>query len=170
MNSKMRMLMILLAVGVVIIGVAAVFLSRGGKGSSELAIGVAPSPGNLIANAKSESSEVLLQTVKIGKTASDRTYMSTKTSQIINIGTNVLTVSGSVQNNSKVNKEITLYAVGYDAAGKEIAWTLDSVKVNGQIGLHIENGQTGTFSLHLNYSDNIKAVRLFCSNYAVTPP
>jgi len=64
MTGKMRMLIILLVVGVVIIGVSVVFLSRGGNSSGELTIGITPAPGNIITNAKSESSEVVLQTVK----------------------------------------------------------------------------------------------------------
>jgi len=73
-----------------------------------------------------------------------------------------------VQNNSKVNTHIQLYASGYDAAGKQVAWTLDSSGIVGQIGLQMETGQTGSFILHLNFSDKIKSIRLFCSNYAVT--
>jgi len=170
MTGKMRMLIILLVVGVVIIGVSVVFLSRGGNSSGELTIGITPAPGNIITNAKSESSEVVLQTVKIDKTASDKQYIPVNSGQVVNAGDNVLTVGGSVQNNSKVNTHIQLYASGYDAAGKQVAWTLDSSGIVGQIGLQMETGQTGSFILHLKFSDKIKSIRLFCSNYAVTPP
>jgi hypothetical protein len=111
-----------------------------------------------------------LQTVKIDKTASDKQYIPVNSGQVVNAGDNVLTVGGSVQNNSKVNTHIQLYASGYDAAGKQVAWTLDSSGIVGQIGLQMETGQTGSFILHLNFSDKIKSIRLFCSNYAVTPP
>jgi len=40
MTGKMRMLIILLVVGIMIIGVSVVFLSRGGKSSGELTIGI----------------------------------------------------------------------------------------------------------------------------------
>ena len=88
----------------------------------------------------------------------------------INIGDPILIVSGSIQNNHQENKEIMMYADGYDKAGKQVAWTLDASSIAGQIGLHLETGETGTFTLHLNFAENIKSIRIFGNNYSQIPP
>jgi hypothetical protein len=75
-----------------------------------------------------------------------------------------------VQNNHATNKEILMYAEGYDASGKQIAWTYDASSIVGQIGLHLETGEISSFTIHLNFDENIKSIRIFANTYAVTPP
>jgi hypothetical protein len=62
-----------------------------------------------------------------------------------------------------------MHADGYDAKGKQVAWTFDA-HIVGQREIQLENGETGAYVLILNYSGNIKSIRIFGNNYAVTPP
>ena len=113
----------------------------------------------------------MLRAVHINKNFSDKQYVSPwYPVHTINVGEFILEVSGSIQNNHMQYKEIAMYAEGYDEMGKQVAWTLDAAHIAGQIGLHLENGETGEFTLHLNFSKNTKSIRIFENNYSVTPP
>ena len=61
-------------------------------------------------------------------------------------------------------------AEGYDAAGEQVAWTVDAAHLVGVIGLHLENGETGQFTLHLNRADNVRSIRIFAGTSPITPP
>ena len=129
-----------------------------------------PAPGTYLFNSQNVSSEVLLQTVQIEKSISEKEYYGVGLSKTINAGEPLLIVSGTVQNNHPTNKEIMMYAVGYDKTGKQVAWTHDASSIVGQIGFHLETGETGEFTLHLNFVENIKAIRIYTNNYSQTPP
>ena len=88
----------------------------------------------------------------------------------INAGDPILIVSGSIQNKHPVNKEIVMYAEGYDAMGNQVGWTFDAPHIIGQISLHLETEETSEFTLHLNFTENVKSIRIFASNYSVPPP
>jgi hypothetical protein len=135
------------------------------------AISISPSPGSYLTNSENMSSQVLLKDVQIYKGISDRQYISPwYPAGTVNIGESILVLSGSVQNKHLQNKEIAMYAEGYDDTGKQVAWTLDAAHIAGQIGLHLENEETGQFTLHLNLAENIKSIRIFANNYPITPP
>ncbi len=134
-------------------------------------LNVIPSPGNYLLNSQNQSSEVLLKAVHINQEFSDKQYISPGYPlHTVNAGEYILEVSGIIWNNHKQNKEIAMYAEGYDELGKQVSWTLDAAHIAGQIGLHLENGETGEFTLHLNFSDNTKSIRIFANNYSVSPP
>lgn len=131
-------------------------------------ISINPSPGAFLVNSGNISSEVVLKDVQVYKGASDKRYSGLKLT--VNTGDPVLVVSGSIQNKHPENKEIAMYAEGYDAEGKQVAWTLDAAHIVGQIGRHLEKDETGQFTLHLNIADNLKSIRIFANNYSITPP
>ncbi len=40
----------------------------------------------------------------------------------------------------------------------------------GDIVIHLETGETSEFILHLNFTENVKSIRIYASNYSVPPP
>jgi hypothetical protein len=135
------------------------------------AVSVSPSPGAYLANSENVSSRVLLTDVQVNQGISDKQYISPwYPAHKVNSGDPVLVVSGSIQNQHQENKEIAMYAEGYDAAGKQVAWTLDAAHIAGQIGLHLEKEATGRFTLHLNLAEDMRSIRIFANNYSITPP
>jgi hypothetical protein len=134
-------------------------------------LNVIPSPGGYLVNSLNQSSEVMLKAVHINTNYSDKTYFSPwYPLHTVNAGEYILEVSGNIQNNHPQNKEIAMYAEGYDDTGKQVAWTLDAAHIAGQIGLHLEKGETTKFTLHLNFTASTKSIRIFANNYNLTPP
>ena len=78
-------------------------------------------------------------------------------------------ISGNIQNNHPTAQAIDMYAEGYDARGKQVAWTFDA-HIVGQRERQLENGETGAFILTLNYSGNIKSIRIYASNFDIYQP
>ena len=136
-----------------------------------LEITVIPSPGSYLSNSQNISSGVSLKGIQVNKGVSDKQYVSIRyPTHTVNVGESILVISGTIQNKHEENDEIDMWAEGYDETGKEVAWTLDAAHLPGHIGLHLENDETGQFTLHLNMADNIKSIRLFANNYPITPP
>jgi len=167
MTNKMKMLIGLLVLGVALLSVGVVFLTRAPQ---QMKVTLTPAQGSYLLNSQSDSSEVILKTVKIEKVIADKQFIGVWGAKTINTGDPLLILSGTVQNNHPTNKEIMMYAEGYDKTGKQIAWTYDAAGIVGQIGLHLETGEINTFTIHLNFDENIKSIRIFGNNYAVTPP
>jgi len=170
MTNKMKLLIGLLVLGILLLGSGLVFLLLSPR-QTGTKITLTPAPGTYLFNAQNQPSEALLKNVQINKEVSDKQYLTVgPTISTISIGEPILIVSGSIQNNHPTNKEITMYAEGYDKAGKQVAWTLDAAQIAGQIGLHLETGETGEFTLHMNFDENIKAINIFASSYSQIPP
>jgi hypothetical protein len=127
-----------------------------------------PSPNTYLTNAQDVSSEIFLIGAELNTSPSDKEYKSPWVS--VDAGEQIIVVTGRIVNRHPQSKEIAMYAKGYDEAGRQVAWTLDATHIAGQIGLRLENGETGQFTLHLNLPDNLKSVRIFANNYAVAPP
>jgi hypothetical protein len=133
-------------------------------------LSVTPSPGENLSNSDNKSTEIVLKYVQADKVLSDKQYFSPwYPLRTVKEGEYILEVNGSIQNNNS-DPEITMYAKGYDKVGNQVAWTLDQSSISGQIGLHLQKGGTGEFALHLNYSEDIKSIRIFADNYQTTPP
>jgi hypothetical protein len=131
-------------------------------------IRLVPSPNTYLTNSQDVSSEVFLIGVELNTGPSDKAYKSPWTS--VDTGEQIIVVTGRIVNRHPQSKEIAMYAKGYDESGRQVAWTLDAAHIAGQIGLRLENGETGQFTLHLNLPDNLRSVRIFANNYAVAPP
>ena len=84
------------------------------------------------------------------------------------IGQKCLIVRGDVRNMDTDNSTLAIFAYGYNRAGEQVAGTLDAEGVPGQVTVHLEYGQTGQFTLHLNASDEIETVRIFAFTHAGT--
>lgn len=136
------------------------------------AISISPSPGSYLTNSEDVSSEVLLMDVEIIRGFSDKEYtiLWDPEDTTVNVGEPILVIIGRIRNDHQQNKEIALYAEGYDKNGKQVSWTLDAAHIIGQIGLHLEYSELGQFVLHLNSAENIKSVRIFGNNYNQVPP
>jgi hypothetical protein len=143
----------------------------GSPAASSTSISISPSTGAYLTNSENVSSEVLLVDARINEGLSDKKYIAPwYPAGIVNAGEPVLIVSGSIRNKHEQNKEIAMYAEGFDAAGKQVAWTLDTAHIVGQIGLHLEKNEIGQFTLHLNMAENIRSIRILANNYSITPP
>ncbi|AKG54408.1 hypothetical protein DGWBC_1794 [Dehalogenimonas sp. WBC-2] len=119
------------------------------------------------------SSEVLLKNVLIDKGISCQNYglpSFISTGQPVQIGDPIWLITGTVQNQHPEYNYIAIWANGYDDKGNMVAVTLDSAHIVGQILLYLENGETGTFTLHLNMASNLKSVHIFAHSYAMMPP
>ena len=133
-------------------------------------IKVEPMPGSYLHNSQDESSGVILKDVQIKASICEKEYFSPwYPSHTVKEGDPCLVVSGHIQNRHEENSEIAMYAEGYDEAGEQAAWTLDAAHIAGQIGLHLEYEETSEFTLHLNLSEDTRAIRIFANNYSVTP-
>ena len=166
--NKMKLLIGLLVVGIALLVGGSIFLLLSPH-QAVTKITLAPSPGSYLLDSENEPSEVLLQTVQMNKGISDKQYNSVNLNHPINVGKDILEINGTIQNNDQINKYITLYAEGYDTKGKQAVWTLDAY-IQGYIVIHLETGETSEFTLHLNFTENVKSIRIYASNYGVPPP
>ena len=169
MTGRMRLYIGLLVLGLAMVGGGMWFMFKPSN-AEVLEITVTPAPGSYLTNSQNISSQVLLKNIQVTKEVSDKPYALPWSSALPKAGEPILVVSGSVQNKLKENDEIDMWAEGYDETGKQVAWTLDAAHLPGHIGLHLENEETGQFTLHLNMADNIKSIRIFANNYSMTPP
>lgn len=167
-KNKMKLLIGLLVVGIALLVGGSLFLLLSPH-QAVTKITLAPSLGSYLLDSENEPSEVLLQTVQMNKGISDKQYNSVNLNHPINVGKDILEINGTIQNNDQINKYITLYAEGYDTKGKQVVWTLDAY-IQGYIVIHLETGETSEFTLHLNFTENVKSIRIYASNYGVPPP
>jgi hypothetical protein len=132
-------------------------------------ITVEPAPGSYLVSKAGDSSEVVLREVQVEYGVCEKDYYTLESGEI-KIGDPCLVVSGNIQNLHKEYSEIAMYAEGYDKAGKQVAWTLDSAHLLGVIALGVEYEETVEFTLHLNYSKDVRTVSIYAASYAYTPP
>lgn len=154
----------------IIVIVPIILVACTGSGSVS-SIQIFPAAGTYLTNSQDISSEVLLIEVEVSQGISDQDYIDVWYPKgSVYAGEPIIVVSGSIQNTHKQYKEIAMYAEGYDSKGELVSYTLDRAHIQGQIGIHLENEETGQFTLHLNMAKGIKSIRLFANNYAETPP
>lgn len=174
----MKTIILVLLVASLVLAGACTSTNNGGEAQSVVPdsttgveIKVEPAPGSYLSNSQNESSGVVLKDVKVNNNVCDKEYFSPwYPSHTVKRGAPCLLVSGHIQNRHEENSEIAMYAEGYDEAGEQVAWTLDAAHIAGQIGLRLEYGETGEFTLHLNFSENTRNIRIYANNYNVTPP
>ena len=107
-------------------------------------------------------SRVVLKDVTVSPGVLEQQYPGAR------IGQPCLIVRGDVRNMDTDNSTLAIFAYGYNPAGEQVAGTLDAEGVPGQVTVHLEYGQTGQFTLHLNASDEIETVRIFAFTHAGT--
>ncbi len=134
-------------------------------------VSVEPGPGSVLLDSEDKSSKVVLEEVLAGTGTAETDYFSQWYPQhTVRVGERIVLIRGTVRNDHEANKEIALYARGYDQAREQVGWTLDASHTLGQIGLHLNKGETGQFVLHMNFSHDTTCIRIFASSYALAPP
>jgi hypothetical protein len=66
-------------------------------------------------------------------------------------------------------KIVGISAKGYDASGVQVAQTLDDV-LHAMVWTQLEYQEIGEITLHLNFSKNIKLIKIFGNNYQYPVP
>ena len=168
MTNKMKLLIGLLVLGIGLLVGGSVFLLLSPQPAGR-EIMLTPSPGNYLFDSQNEPSEVLLRTVQIEKSISNVGIISTGSAIAINEGGPIWVISGNIQNNHPTTQAVDMHADGYDAKGKQVAWTFDA-HIVGQREIQLENGETGAYVLTLNYSGNIKDIRIYARNHDIYQP
>jgi hypothetical protein len=87
----------------------------------------------------------------------------------IEVGEPCLVVSGHVESREDEKREVGMFAWGFDEGGQLVAETLDSNSSYGCILFDMEPGQNCEFLIHINPSDEIRAIRVFGSAYKADP-
>jgi len=131
-------------------------------------ITIQPEPGSYLGTGD-EISGVILKDIQVKTGICDKDYFSPWFPSPKK-GEPCLVVSGHIQNQDKEKFEISMSALGYDKAGEMVAGTLDAAHIAGAIGLHLEYEEIGEFTMHLNYSEEIRTIQVFAANYLITPP
>jgi len=133
-------------------------------------LNVVPGAGGKLLDSQGQPTDITLEYVHVDQVFADRQYFSPwYPEHTVEAGQFIIELKGSLKNDGSL-PEIAMYAEGYDEAGNQTAWTLDESHIAGQIGLRVETGQSGKFTLHLNYSQSTRVIRLTANAYAVTPP
>ena len=81
-----------------------------------------------------------------------------------------LFVSGSFTNTSNSALQVSCFATGFNADGKEVAWTVDSGPIMGILAMTIQAGSTGYFTLHLNWDSEVNSVIISAHSYSTATP
>jgi hypothetical protein len=171
MTNKMKILIGLLVLGVILLvgGVCLLFKPVQRIVLSEIA--VLPAQNSFLDDFNNIPSTILLKNVQVSISTADRQYytIALDPSHPIEPGETILLVNVIVQNTHQEYKIIGISAMGYDASGEQVAWTLDD-PLHAQFLSQLEYGETGEFNLHMNLSKNTKLVRIFGSNYKYLVP
>lgn len=173
MRKKLTILIGLLIIAFALLGTSAWFLAnRSRTGNVEVAmdIAVVPGPGSILTTSNGELSKILLENIRIEKTVSDQQYDQLNPSNHpIKPGDPILTVTLSIQNTHPEYKIIGINASGYDSSGVQVAHTLDDI-LHGMAWTQLEYQEIGEITLHLNFSNNIKLIKIFGNNYQYPVP
>jgi hypothetical protein len=112
---------------------------------------------------------LLLQDVRIFKSICEEKYFSPRRPGEVEKGDPCFLVIGRIQNLNEGKSDIAMYAEGYDEAGEQVGWTLDAAHIVGQIGLHVDYQETAEFTLHLNFTEDLKTIHIYANAYSATP-
>ena len=164
MRRKIIVLLGFLVIGMALLGTGIWFLiNRIQPGNMEIA--VIPSPGSALTTpwGDGELSKVLLENVQIEKTASSIRYDQMVPNYSVQIGDPILSITIDILNIDLEYDLVYISAVGYDASGVQVARTLDDV-VHAWVFTKLAYQETGEITLHLNFSNKIKLIKIFGAN------
>lgn len=158
-------------IGLVLLGSGTWFLLNPVRQTQtgELEIAIIPGPGSVLTKSNGELSEVFLESIKVERIVSDKQYDQLIPNQTIKPGEPILLVTLSIQNKHPVYKIVGISAVGYDAAGVQVARTLDDI-LHGMAWAQLEYQEIGKITLHLNFSKSIKLIKIFGNTYQYPVP
>ncbi len=172
MRKKLTILLSLLIIAVALVGTSAWLLTnRSTSGTVEVAmeIAVVPGPGSMLTTSNGELSKILLENIQIEKTVSDKQYDQLIPNHSIKPGDPILSLTLTIQNTHQEYKIVGISAVGYDTSGVQVAGTLDDV-LHAMAWTQLEYQEIGEITLHLNFSKNIKSIKIFGNNYQYPVP
>lgn len=172
MSRKLITILSLLIIAFALLGTGAWLLAnRPLSGNAEVAmeIAVVPGPGSVLTNSNGELSKILLENVQIEKTVSDKQYDQLIPNHTIKPGDPMLSLTLTIQNTHPEYKIVGISAVGYDTSGVQIALTLDDI-LHAMVWTQLEYQEIGEITLHLNFSKNIKSIKIFGNNYQYPVP
>ena len=171
MKKRIIVLLSLFIIGLVLLGVGTWFLLNPVQQTQtgEVEIAVIPGPGSVLTTSNGELSKVLLENIQIERTVSDKQYDQLIPNRTIKPGDPILLVTLSIQNMHLGYKIVGISAVGYDASGVQVAQTLDDV-LHAMVWTQLEYQEIGEITLHLNFSKNIKLIKIFGNNYQYPVP
>jgi hypothetical protein len=81
-----------------------------------------------------------------------------------------MSVYGSLTNTSSTGLQVSFFSTGFNANGKEVAWTLDAGPIMGVLAMTIQAGSTRYFTLHLNWTPETTLVRVSAHSYTTLVP
>jgi len=132
---------------------------------TELEARVEPAPGSYLQNMHGTVSGVALLDVTVTRVVCDPDWHD------VDAGDPCLVVSGHIRNEDSEKTLVSMFARGYDAAGEQVAWTLDSRgRIPGLVELHVDYGETREFVIHLNAPDGVQTIRVYSTSYEGLEP
>ena len=168
MTNKMKLYTGLLVLGLAMVGAGLWFLLKPATVET-FSMAVSPPPGNYLLNSQNVSSQILLKNVQIEQTVSDKEYFQSSPKNTIKPGDPILSVALTITNNHPTYKIIGISAVGYDASGVQVAHTLDDV-VHRMARTQLGYQETGNITVHMNFTNNVKLIKLFGNTFQYPPP
>lgn len=78
-------------------------------------------------------------------------------------------LTGHISNGYEGSPFVTMFALGYDASGEVVAWTLDRGLSTGAILLEIDYNHESAFAMRLNRPGGVAIVRIFAQAYDAVP-
>lgn len=88
----------------------------------------------------------------------------------LNTGDPCLLITGSFNNTSNQNLQVSFFAEGYDAKGKQTAWTMDSGPLAGILASTISARSSRTFVIHLNWTPDTSVIKIQATSYTELAP
>jgi hypothetical protein len=129
-------------------------------------IKVSPSPGAYLIDPQNVLSGVLLKDIQVNKSISDNHYFALRyPSHTVDADESIFVVSGSIQNKQHATIDIQIYAEGYDETEKQVAWTLINAQDAYLIDFRLDAEETSEFTLRLDFSENIRSIRIYAERY-----
>ncbi len=78
-------------------------------------------------------------------------------------------LTGHVRNGYEDSPFVTMFALGYDAAGEAVAWTIDRGLTTGAILLEIDCNRESAFAMRLNRPEGVAVIRVFAQACDAVP-
>jgi hypothetical protein len=172
MSKKLIIISSLLVIAFALLATGAWLLANrphSGNAEGAMEIAVVPGPGSVLPNSNGELSKILLESVKIEEIVFDKQYDQIIPNHTIKPGDPMLSLTLTIQNTHPEYKIVGISAVGYDSSGVQVAITLDDI-LHGMAWTQLEYQETGEVTLHLNFSKNIKSIKIFGNVYQYPIP
>ncbi len=136
-------------------------------------IQVKPQPGGYLSCSDRGSSGILLQSVSVETAVSNTKFFNPDAGPLqeqVDPGDLIVVITGEVENRSGNGPYVAIWAKGYDVEGNIVSWTLDIAHITGQSQVHVQCGDSNSFTLHLSFSEMLRVVEVYSCAYSEPPP